>query len=558
LSVPKNDTHKVSTDRRSASFFAATLLVATLILGVGSAAMTPAAEDPASDSTSYVAAAAGSAAPGVGPDVQATKPSSTKPSSTSPASIESATHQETSASISYRGAWSDAQHPRYRGGKATWSTRKGASASVQFTGIGISWIGPTGPTRGKARVYLDGRYVKTVDTYSARFNPSRVLYSSTYATERPRTLTIVVVASSGHPMVAIDALIVRSLERVEGDGPSTVTPVPAPTPTAAPTPTVPAAPSPTPEAGATPTPSSTTAPSGSPTPLPTQTPMPTSSPASDPTQPPAGLIGASIRVTSVAALLDALANDAVSEIVVANGTYRVSPAGSQAANSLWIGSRFADRVHPVTVRAETRGGVTFDGGGAGSFGGLTFVAGAHDQTWEGFVFQNGTPTDTGVIVFGGYQGQAAPHHITLRNVTIRDVSPSGPNGHAVYFSWAAGGPHDLLLDGLTVTSSDYGLKSALHFYHSDSANRNAWNVTVRRLTVMGTQQAIILWDRTVHDVTIDGATITNALSVAVRYEGPGSNIDLRNITSTGSGQMGFYSSLGTSPPGVTFSGNSFQ
>ncbi len=69
------------------------------------------------------------------------------------------------------------------------------------------------------------------------------------------------------------------------------------------------------------------------------------------------------RVTSVAGLLTALADNSLDEIVVANGTYRVSPASSQASNSLWIGSRFAGRTRAVTVRAETRGGVTFDGGG---------------------------------------------------------------------------------------------------------------------------------------------------------------------------------------------------
>ena len=69
-------------------------------------------------------------------------------------------------------------------------------------------------------------------------------------------------------------------------------------------------------------------------------------------------------MTSIPALLTSLDDNAVTDIVVANGTYRVSPSSSQRSNSLWIGARFADRTNPVTVRAETRGGVTFDGGGA--------------------------------------------------------------------------------------------------------------------------------------------------------------------------------------------------
>ncbi len=272
-----------------------------------------------------------------------------------------------------------------------------------------------------------------------------------------------------------------------------------------------------------------------------------------------------MRVSTVPALLSALANDSVDEIVVADGTYRVSPAGKQRTNSLWIGRRFAARTRPVTVRAETRGGVTFDGAGATSFGGLWFADGAHHQTWDGFVFANGQPTSTGVIMFGE-GGGGAPHHITLRHVTIAAsctgaaTSATAPNtDHAIYVSQAIGGPHDLRFDDVTVDGTG-GLASAFHFYHSDATQQNAWNVTIRRLRVIGTQQAIMLWDRTLHDITVDGAVITDALNVAVRFEAPGaSEILLSNISSTGSGSgKGFHSSLGPSPPGVTFVNDSFH
>jgi hypothetical protein len=69
--------------------------------------------------------------------------------------------------------------------------------------------------------------------------------------------------------------------------------------------------------------------------------------------------------------------------------------------------------------------------------------------------------------------------------------------------------------------------------------------------VTGTQQAIIIWNSTLRNITIDGATITNALAYAVRYESDGATgIVLSNITSTGSGYAGFYSP-GHQPPGVT-------
>ena len=95
-----------------------------------------------------------------------------------------------------------------------------------------------------------------------------------------------------------------------------------------------------------------------PVPTPPPTPLPTLTPGLNP-----------IRVTSIPALLTALADNTVDEIVVANGTYHVSPSGQKKPDSLWIGGdKFASRTRPIFVRAETIGGVTFDG--TGETGGL--------------------------------------------------------------------------------------------------------------------------------------------------------------------------------------------
>ena len=46
-------------------------------------------------------------------------------------------------------------------------TRKGATVSLTFTGTAIAWVGPVGPTRGSARVYLDGKLIGTVEHIGA-------------------------------------------------------------------------------------------------------------------------------------------------------------------------------------------------------------------------------------------------------------------------------------------------------------------------------------------------------------------------------------------------------
>ncbi len=281
----------------------------------------------------------------------------------------------------------------------------------------------------------------------------------------------------------------------------------------------------------------------------------------NPTQSPSPTPTASSRkiitVSSIAALKTTLADNTVDEIVVTNGTYHVSGASYQRADSLWIGSTYASRTRPILVRAQTTGGVTFDGGGSTYWIGLAFEDGAHHQTWQGFTFANGKPTSTGAIVFGGWAGKTAPHHITLRDITVtKTVTTDNGLGvtrdHALYISQALGGVHDILVDGYTVDGAG-GLDSAVNFGHETlPGSPNAWNVTVRNMKVTGTETTIILWESSVKNVLIEDSTITGATRFAVRYEVPGTDIVLRRVVSTGSGVRGLYTPLGANPPGITF------
>jgi hypothetical protein len=277
--------------------------------------------------------------------------------------------------------------------------------------------------------------------------------------------------------------------------------------------------------------------------------------------------GRTVNVSSISALRSALADNTVGQIVVANGTYRVSAAASQASNSLWIGSRYGARTRAVLVRAATRGSVTFDGGGTGIFGCITFLQTAHDQIWDGFNCANGRASQTGVITFGGYPNLAgSPSRITLRYWRIlasargSATSATAPaTDHAIYISDARGaGPNHLTFDHITVDGRG-GLASAFHFFHSVSGAPNASYVTVRSLHVVGTQQAIMLWDPTLRSIVFDGVSVSGALRFGVRYEAAGaSGIVFRNVTTVNSGSRGWYSSMGSNPPGVTLSGNSFH
>jgi WD40 repeat protein len=97
----------------------------------------------------------------------------------------------------------------YSGGAVRWAKTAGASATLRFTGFAVAWRGPMGPTRGKAKIYVNGTYRKTVDLHSSTFVASRVLYSATFSTNATRTLKIVVLGTSGRPVVAIDSFTIR-------------------------------------------------------------------------------------------------------------------------------------------------------------------------------------------------------------------------------------------------------------------------------------------------------------------------------------------------------------
>jgi hypothetical protein len=112
---------------------------------------------------------------------------------------------ETSASIAYTSTWSTARYAAYSGRQVKYATRTGASATIAFTGTGIAWVGPVGPTRGTARVYIDGKAVASVDLRRSTFQARKILFSRALAAG-PHTLRIVV-TSSGRP-VAIDNFIV--------------------------------------------------------------------------------------------------------------------------------------------------------------------------------------------------------------------------------------------------------------------------------------------------------------------------------------------------------------
>ena len=125
-----------------------------------------------------------------------------------PAAAKATRFSENSARITYKGRWRAAEHAGYRGDGVRYAKGRGATASFAFDGTRVAWYGPKGPTRGKARVYLDGRYIKTVDLRASTFRARSLIFSKQWSNDRPHVLTIKVLGTSGRPAVAIDEFLV--------------------------------------------------------------------------------------------------------------------------------------------------------------------------------------------------------------------------------------------------------------------------------------------------------------------------------------------------------------
>lgn len=117
-------------------------------------------------------------------------------------------YSERSSVIDFSGTWRSARHSGYAGKAVRYATSSGATASITFTGTRIAWNGPVGPTRGKARVSIDGTVVKTVNLKRSGFQASTTIYSISWEVAGRHILQIEVLDSPGHGPVAIDELVV--------------------------------------------------------------------------------------------------------------------------------------------------------------------------------------------------------------------------------------------------------------------------------------------------------------------------------------------------------------
>lgn len=116
--------------------------------------------------------------------------------------------QQTSTSVKYTGTWSTGSTTKYLGGTVKFASGAGASASYTFTGRSIAWVTTRAARSGSARVYIDDVLASTLNLNASDYTYRYVAFQKTWTTSATHTIKVVVVGTSGHPRIDIDAFLV--------------------------------------------------------------------------------------------------------------------------------------------------------------------------------------------------------------------------------------------------------------------------------------------------------------------------------------------------------------
>jgi subtilisin family serine protease len=117
-------------------------------------------------------------------------------------------YSESSTRVTYGGTWRLSTVSSHSGGKARYTSTAGRWASFRITGRSFAWVAPKGPTRGSAKVYVDGVYRTTVSLYASSTVYRRIVFATSWGSVGDHVVKIVVSGTSGHPRVDVDAAIV--------------------------------------------------------------------------------------------------------------------------------------------------------------------------------------------------------------------------------------------------------------------------------------------------------------------------------------------------------------
>jgi hypothetical protein len=116
--------------------------------------------------------------------------------------------QQTASGVTYSGTWRSAESTVYSGGSVRYATAANARATYTFSGRNVAIVATKSRTRGSFKVYVDGAYQTTVSLFRATSLARQLVYQHGWATSGSHRIQLVVLGTSGHPRVDLDAFVV--------------------------------------------------------------------------------------------------------------------------------------------------------------------------------------------------------------------------------------------------------------------------------------------------------------------------------------------------------------
>ncbi len=114
-------------------------------------------------------------------------------------------YEDTNSTLVYSGTWKRASSTTASGGTTTYATKAGAKVSLTFTGSGVAFVAPLGPTRGSVAISIDGGPQQTMNLHSSSVVARRVAFTWGWYAVGKHTITVRVLGTAGHPRVDVDA-----------------------------------------------------------------------------------------------------------------------------------------------------------------------------------------------------------------------------------------------------------------------------------------------------------------------------------------------------------------
>lgn len=114
---------------------------------------------------------------------------------------------EDDLAAAYSAGWKFVRDRRAHGRRRATTTTAGANVTFSFESSHVAWVSRLGPDRGRARVFVDGALITTVDLRRSSVRHRRVVFRATWPSVAKRTLRIEVEGTSGRPRVDVDAFV---------------------------------------------------------------------------------------------------------------------------------------------------------------------------------------------------------------------------------------------------------------------------------------------------------------------------------------------------------------